>query len=81
MAKPAARAEDVKRILHTLLILSPHGIPVYQLERDFFLWEGRDVPFRELGYPSLLKYLESIPDTVFVSFVFFSVQVESLSSP
>jgi hypothetical protein len=70
MATPAARTEDLKRLLHALLILSPHGIAVDQLERECILWEGRDVPFRELGYPSFLKYLESIPDTVIVSFVY-----------
>ena len=71
MSMPTARAEDLKMILHDLLISSPHAITVDQLERDFILQEGRNVPFRELGYPSFMKYLESIPDTVVVSFVHY----------
>jgi len=70
MSTPAARAEDLKIILRGILISSPHAITVDQLERDFLLREGHDVPFRKLGYPSFLKYLESIPDTVVVSFVY-----------
>jgi len=68
---PAARSEDLKRILRAFLISSPDGITVNELEKEFLLWEGHDVPFRELGYPSFIKYLESIPDTVEVSFVYF----------
>ena len=71
MSMPTARAEDLKMILRDLLISSPHAITVDQLERDFILQEGRNVPFRELGYPSFMKYLESIPDTVVVSFVHY----------
>jgi len=70
MSTPAARAEDLKILLRGLLISSPRAITVDQLERDFILQEGHDVPFRKLGYPSFLKYLESIPDTVVVSFVY-----------
>ena len=70
MSTPAARAEDLKIILRSLLISSPHAITVDQLERDFVQLEGHDVPFREIGYPSFMKYLESIPDTVVVSFVY-----------
>jgi len=70
MSAPAARAEDLKMLLRGLLISSPHAITVDQLERDFLHEEGHEVPFRELGYPSFMKYLESIPDTVVVSFVY-----------
>ena len=70
MSTSAARAEDLKKLLRGLLISSPRAITVDQLERDFLLQEGHGVPFRELGYPSFLKYLESIPDTVVVSFVY-----------
>jgi hypothetical protein len=71
MSTLAARAEDMKIILRGLLVSSPHTITVDQLERDFRLQEGQNVPFRELGYPTFLKYLESIPDTVVVSFVYY----------
>ena len=70
MSTPAARAEDLKIILRGLLISSPHALTVDQLERDFVEQEGHNVPFRELGYPSFMKYLESIPDAVVVSFVY-----------
>jgi len=71
MSTPAARAEDLKKLLRGLLISSPRAITVDQLERDFFQQEGHGVPFRELGYPSFMKYLESNPDTFAVSFVYF----------
>jgi hypothetical protein len=70
MSTPAARAEDLKKLLRGLLISSPRAITVNQLERDFLQQEGHGVPFRELGYPSFLKYLESNPDTFVVSFVY-----------
>jgi len=70
MSTPAARAEDLKMLLRGLLVSSPHAITVDQLERDFLQQEGHEVPFRKLGYPCFMKYLESIPDTVFVSFVY-----------
>ena len=70
MSMPAARAEDLKIILRSLLISSPLAMTVDQLERDFVELEVHDVPFREIGYPSFMKYLESIPDTVVASFVF-----------
>jgi hypothetical protein len=69
MSTPAARAEELKILMRGLVISSPHAITVDQLERDFLQQEGRNVPFRELGYPSFMNYLESIPDTVVVSFV------------
>lgn len=71
MSTPAARVEDLKIVLRGLLISSPHAITVDQLESDFVRREGHNVPFRELGYPSFMKYLESIPDTVDVSFVYY----------
>ena len=69
MSTPTAIAEELKMLLRALLISSKHGITVDQLERDFLEREGHEVPFRELGYPSFMKYLESITDTV-VSFVY-----------
>jgi hypothetical protein len=72
MSMPAARAEELKILLHGLLISSPRGITVDHFERDFLLQEGHGAPFHELGYPSFMKYLESIPDTFVVSFVFLS---------
>jgi hypothetical protein len=68
---PAARAEDLKIVLRGLLVSSPHAVTVDQLQRDFMKQEGHNVPFRELGYPSFMKYLESISDTVVVSFVYY----------
>jgi hypothetical protein len=71
MSTLAAKAEDLKIILRGLLISTPNTITADQLERDFKLQEGQHVPFRELGYPTFLKYLESIPDTVVVSFIHY----------
>ena len=80
MSTLAARAEDVKFILHSLLVSSPRVITVDELQRDYRLREGRNVPFLELGYPTFMKYLESIPDTVVVSFVYYLRKMESQSS-
>jgi len=70
MSTPTARPEELKILLRALLISSPCAITVDQLERDFLQREGHGVPFRELGYHSFMMYLESIPDTVDVSFVY-----------
>jgi hypothetical protein len=69
MSTPEARAE-LKNIVSALLVSSPCAITVDQLERDFSLTMGYGIPFRELGYPTLMKYLESIPDTAVVSFMY-----------
>lgn len=57
----------VKNVLKSLLIVVPHGMTVAQLEKDFWEMEGRAIPFRRFSFNSLLEFLNSIPDTLFVS--------------
>jgi hypothetical protein len=71
MMAQAAEWDELKTLLRGLLISSPRAMTADQLQRDFKLHEGRDVPFHKFGYSSFLEYLNSVPDTVVVSFVYY----------
>ncbi|KAK9869646.1 hypothetical protein WA026_003393 [Henosepilachna vigintioctopunctata] len=58
---------EVKTILRSLLVSSPLKVTVFTLNKDFKELEGYDIPFRELGYNSLLHFLHSIPDVLLVN--------------
>jgi hypothetical protein len=67
----AAVQDELKTLLRGLLISSPRAMTIDELQRDYRLQEGQDVPFHKLGYKSFLEYLKSVPDTVVVSFVYY----------
>jgi hypothetical protein len=67
----AAVQDELKTILRGLLISSPQAMTADELQTDYKLQEGQDVPFRKLGYKSFLEYLKSVKDSVVVSFVCF----------
>lgn len=66
----AAVQDELKTILRGLLISSPQAMTVNELQKDYKLQEGQDVPFSKFGFKSFLEYIKSVPDTVAVSFVY-----------
>ncbi|CAF3306994.1 unnamed protein product [Rotaria sp. Silwood2] len=53
---------DLKTELRSLLISSQQGCNEQQLMRDYDEYNGRKVPFREMGYANLIELLTSMPD-------------------
>lgn len=59
--------KEFKKNLKGLIISSPKGLTVSQLLRDYRETIGREIPFRAMGYTSIVEYLQNIPDTLRVS--------------
>ncbi|XP_045460276.1 uncharacterized protein LOC123670769 isoform X4 [Harmonia axyridis] len=58
---------EVKTMLRSILISSPVVIDVYQLNRDFREQEGTGIPYQKFGHKSLIDFLKSIPDVLFIN--------------
>ncbi|XP_044752165.1 tudor domain-containing protein 5-like [Coccinella septempunctata] len=70
-----AQLEEVKKILRSLLVSAPVKVTVSSLNKDYRSLEGRGIPFKELGYNSLLHLLHSIPDVLRVNGSSFESEV------
>ncbi|CAF3519690.1 unnamed protein product [Rotaria socialis] len=53
---------DLKAELRSLLISSQQGCDEQQLLRDYNQYNGRRIPYSDMGYSSLLELLISMPD-------------------
>lgn len=53
---------ELKTELRSLLISSQQGCSQDQLMRDYNQYNGRKIPFSEMGYSSLIELLRSMPD-------------------
>ncbi|CAF0783856.1 unnamed protein product [Rotaria sordida] len=64
MAKDTSSQEylNLKTELRSLLISSQQGCDEYQLMRDYNAYNGRKIPFHEMGYGNLIELLTSMPD-------------------
>lgn len=58
---------EVKTILRSILISSPVVIDVNQLNKDFSEQEGIEIPYKKFGETSLIDFLKSIPDVLFIN--------------
>src|SRR5690242_18180168 len=56
--------EETKKLLRSLVMPHSKGLSVYHLCRDYKEMEGRDVPFRHLGFNAMTDMLRSFRDTV-----------------
>ncbi|XP_028405181.1 tudor domain-containing protein 7-like [Dendronephthya gigantea] len=52
---------ETEAMLRAVLISSPRGVRFEKLQRDFFELTGKQIPFKELGYPRLENLLQSMP--------------------
>ncbi|CAG2115906.1 unnamed protein product [Medioppia subpectinata] len=55
---------DTKIAIKSLVISSPLGISLTKLCRDFEDIEGKEVPYKELGFDTLTALLKSMTDMV-----------------
>ncbi|CAF4017960.1 unnamed protein product, partial [Rotaria sp. Silwood1] len=53
---------NLKTELRSLLISSQQGCDEHQLMRDYDEYNGRRIPFRDMGYTTLIELLISMPD-------------------
>ncbi len=67
MAGEEVDLEKVKRIVRAILLSSKHGRTTRQLLSDYDQTIGSRLPYQELGYTSLVQFVESMPDVVRVS--------------
>lgn len=59
--------DEVKKILRSLLVATPRGLSVRDLDKVFREIEGRQIPFREFAFDTLTRFLYSMPETLRVS--------------
>ena len=63
----AARADDllrqqVSKNIRALLISARNGLSVAEMQRDYHNMLGKPLPFREMGYTTLLDLLKDLPN-------------------
>ena len=56
--------DKVKKDIRALLISAPRGVPMQVFPKDYRQMNGKEVPYRDLGYRSLEDFIMSIPDVV-----------------
>ncbi|KAL3282696.1 hypothetical protein HHI36_005870 [Cryptolaemus montrouzieri] len=61
------RMDEVKKIIRSLLVSAPLKVTVSSLNRDYRDLDGTYIPYKELGYNSLLHFLHSLPDILKVN--------------
>lgn len=61
---PEKLKDKVKKDIRALLISAPLGVPAHIFAKDYRQMNGKEVPYREMGYRSLDDFILSIPDVV-----------------
>ncbi|RUS70498.1 hypothetical protein EGW08_021738, partial [Elysia chlorotica] len=67
MTDQAKRKEEAKKEIRSLLLSAPLGLTITELKRDFAEFIGHPLPWKDLGYSSPEDFVQSIPDTVKVT--------------
>lgn len=60
--------DSIKHTLRSIIISSPKKLSVEELTNDYYSIEGSKLPFRALGFKSNIELLQSMNDTIAVSF-------------
>ncbi|CAK9812883.1 Tudor domain-containing protein 5 [Anthophora quadrimaculata] len=58
------KRENTKTTILALLLAHKTGCTLRQLNNDYYELEGESIPWKDLGYVSLLDFLNSMPKTV-----------------
>ncbi|XP_071801844.1 uncharacterized protein [Asterias amurensis] len=64
MSDQAKLKESLKKSIKALVISAPLGLTVKEVELDYATYEGRPLPYRQLGYTTCQDFLQDIPDAV-----------------
>jgi len=59
--------DTLKIVLRSLIVSYPGGMTVGALCSDYKASEGQELPYRQLGFTSVIEFLQSLRDTVQVS--------------
>ncbi|KAK9886554.1 hypothetical protein WA026_016828 [Henosepilachna vigintioctopunctata] len=60
----AVNESEVKEILRSILVSSQSKQTAFTLRLRYYQLIGHDIPFKKLGYNSLIEFLQSIPDVL-----------------
>ncbi|KAK9880652.1 hypothetical protein WA026_011891 [Henosepilachna vigintioctopunctata] len=60
----AVNESKVKEILRSILVSSQSKQTAFTLRLRYYQLIGHDIPFKKLGYNSLIEFLQSIPDVL-----------------
>ncbi|XP_066587080.1 tudor domain-containing protein 5-like isoform X3 [Prorops nasuta] len=61
-----SKREEVEQLLLAFLVSRKGSTTIHDLDADYKAQEGKSIPFKELGYATLLEFLRSIPQTLTV---------------
>ena len=64
MAEKAEVLRKTKSMLRSVLLSAPRGVVSRRLQSEYQSLTGRAIPYKELGYPTLESFLESIPEVI-----------------
>ena len=56
--------EGLKKEIRSLLVSAPRGVPANLFAKDYRSMNGKELPFRDLGYARMEDFILSIPDVV-----------------
>nr|XP_039266210.1 tudor domain-containing protein 5-like [Styela clava] len=68
MSDVVRRKESVIKVIRSLLISSPSGLTLNQLERDYQLVENQGLPYRKFGHTDLLSFVKTLSDVVKIDY-------------
>lgn len=66
---------SIKVNLRGLVISSPKGMTIQNLERDYSQMIGKSIPFAKLGYNKLEQFLRSLTDTLTVIILYKFIKI------
>lgn len=68
MSDVSRKKESVIKVIRSLLISSPSGLTLSQLERDYQSVENQGLPYRKFGHTDLLSFVKTLSDVVRIDF-------------
>lgn len=65
--------DEVKINVRSLLTISQKNLSIRQLQNDYYEQEGQNIPFKSLGYSSVIELLQNMKDVVTVCITIFLI--------
>lgn len=65
----ASDLDDLKICIRSLLTSSPKPINILQLQKDYLEQEGCSIPYKSLGFHSVIDLLQNMNDVLTVSII------------
>lgn len=61
--------DEVKINVRSLLTISKESLSIRQLQKDYFEQEGENLPYKSLGYNSVIELLQDMKDVLVVCII------------